>query len=299
MSIPVLSISQPVWERLRQGPLTAKVLAVFGEVCDLVTADGYVVALALPKIGNGPLSMLVAANSAVLSRFEAGMPATLSEARLQVGGSIFTLDTAHIWDPRPAWEQLRRQHPTNAARWADLRDIAARLARAGDLLALVAQGARHDTRYADAPSSGSVEDGVLAAIRTGTTHLRSGWSGDVVELRRATVQLAGVGSGLTPAGDDFLAGVMLSAWLAHAEPESLCSHIVQVAAPRTTLLSAAFLRAAARGECSEHWHMLLAMLAPEANGPMVNAVQRILSHGATSGADTLAGFLWAVDRGAL
>ncbi len=299
MSIPVLSISQPVWERLQPGPLPAKVLAVFGEVCDLVTADGCVVALVLPQIGDGPLNAVVATTSAALSRFEVGMPATLDGTRLQVGESIFSLERAHIWDPRPDWEQFRSRQPAKATKWGSLRSTAARLATVGSLLDLVAQGTARDARLGSSIPSGWVENGVLVAVQESTTHLRRGWSGDVDELRWATVQLAGLGNGLTPAGDDFLVGVMLSAWLAHPEPEPLCNHIVEIAAPRTTLLSAAFLRAAARGECSEAWHTLLAALALDTNRAVARAVRRVMSHGATSGADALAGFLWALDRVAL
>jgi hypothetical protein len=98
---------------------------------------------------------------------------------------------------------------------------------------------------------------------------------------------------LTPGGDDFLCGAMLWAWLAHSRPGSLCHAIARSAAPRTTTLSAAFLWAAARGECSAAWHRLLEALA-EGNGVgIAQAGQGVLARGATSGADTLAGFLWA------
>jgi hypothetical protein len=105
-------------------------------------------------------------------------------------------------------------------------------------------------------------------------------------------QLAGLGSGLTPAGDDFLMGVMLRAWLTHPEPEPFCQQIVEIAVPRTTTLSAALLRAASRGECSAAWHTLLTALESGAQPQLEKAVQAILSHGHTSGADILAGFLW-------
>jgi hypothetical protein len=91
-------------------------------------------------------------------------------------------------------------------------------------------------------------------------------------------------------------GAMVWAWLTHPTPEALCQALAETAAPRTTALSAAFLRAAARGECHADWHTLLAALSagPDA-AETVNismAVQHILSHGATSGADGLAGFLY-------
>ena len=108
----------------------------------------------------------------------------------------------------------------------------------------------------------------------------------------AGVGLAGLGRGLTPAGDDFLTGLMLWAWLSHSDPDSFCRSLLDVAAPRTTTLSAAFLRAATLGECSVSWHNLLAALSEGRDVEITTAVQKVLAHGATSGADTLAGFLY-------
>jgi hypothetical protein len=122
--------------------------------------------------------------------------------------------------------------------------------------------------------------------------LQEGWAGNQDRLRTAGIGLAGLGSGLTPAGDDFLTGVMLWAWLAHPNPDSFCQSLLNVAAPRTTTLSAAFIRAAARGECSDSWHVLLSTLIAEDKSAIETAVQKVLAHGATSGADTLAGFLY-------
>ena len=124
--------------------------------------------------------------------------------------------------------------------------------------------------------------------------MQEGWRGDLERLQEGAAGLAGLGGGLTPAGDDFLAGALLGIWLAHPAPEPLCRAMVKVAAPRTTTLSAAFLRAAARGECSAAWHELLAALREGRQGEISRALHEILSYGATSGADTLAGFLYLI-----
>jgi hypothetical protein len=87
-------------------------------------------------------------------------------------------------------------------------------------------------------------------------------------------------------------GMMLWAWLAQPAPRQLCRTILEVAAPRTSALSAAFLGVAAEGECSAGWHRLLDALASRTRQCVVSAVGNIVSHGHTSGADTLAGFLW-------
>ena len=105
--------------------------------------------------------------------------------------------------------------------------------------------------------------------------------------------LAGLGGGLTPAGDDFIVGVLLATWagLYGSGAEALCQPIVAAAAPLTTTLSAAYLRAAARGECMAQWHAFFeALLRSEAQA-MRAAIRALMATGHTSGADALAGFL--------
>ncbi|MGH7776155.1 MAG: DUF2877 domain-containing protein [Candidatus Dormibacterales bacterium] len=68
--------------------------------------------------------------------------------------------------------------------------------------------------------------------------------------------LAGRGPGLTPAGDDLLAGYAAGLVLFHGRL-SEARAIADAAAPRTTSLSATLLRHASRGELPEPAHALL------------------------------------------
>lgn len=70
------------------------------------------------------------------------------------------------------------------------------------------------------------------------------------------LRLAGIGEGLTPAGDDLLVGYAAGLTLWHGREEEARA-IADVAAPRTNLLSATLLRHAARGELPEPAHLLL------------------------------------------
>ena len=100
--------------------------------------------------------------------------------------------------------------------------------------------------------------------------------------------LAGRGNGLTPTGDDILIGILFAmhVW----QPRStLTSSIADIARKRTTTLSANFLRAAAAGEAVEAWHGLVSAETTA----QLNAVERILAIGATSGADAWSGFVQA------
>jgi hypothetical protein len=85
---------------------------------------------------------------------------------------------------------------------------------------------------------------------------------------------------------------MLWMWLAHPDPQPCCKAMLEAAAPRTTTFSAALLRTAAVGECSACWHRLLVVLERQEVQHLAAAVEGVLSYGHTSGADTLAGFLW-------
>ncbi len=113
---------------------------------------------------------------------------------------------------------------------------------------------------------------------------------------RGTELLAGLGVGLTPAGDDFLLGFMARIWLEPALfPPSWTarplSTIVRTVGPRTTRPGRAWLDYAARGQFAESWHDLAAALTANDPANIQHATNRILSTGATSGRDAMAGFL--------
>jgi len=113
---------------------------------------------------------------------------------------------------------------------------------------------------------------------------------DRQRLVAAAAALAGRGPGLTPAGDDFLVGVM---WGLRFRPgdgdvDILCAAIVEAAAPRTTPLSAALLRAAGAGLADSRWHALFDAL--DRGVDIATALDAVLAQGATSGADAWAGF---------
>ena len=282
------SISRPVRERLHrlcQDQSDARVLAVFERACDLVTHDGDVIALVSPQIGDGPLNVVVDGAAGLFARVHTGAPVRLEEERLWVGGLAIDLKGATGWEPRPDWATLRERRAAIASCLPLLHATCHRHTPAGSLLALLG-----------APPHGNVLAGAaFTTAREAAQALREGWEGDLERLRKGAAGLAGLGGGLTPAGDDFLTGAMLWAWLAHPTPAPLCRTLAKTAVPRTTTLSAALLRAAARGECSAPWHALLAALSEGLEGAdarITTAVQEILTHGATSGADSLAGFLY-------
>ena len=282
--ITACSISRPAHKLLQRALFTAHVLAVFDQACDLVTPDGNIIALVIPPIGNGPLNIVVDRVPGVFAPLSPGTVATRRTAILQIGDCRVHLKSATTWEPCPAWDVLRNQRDAIVRRLPTLEAVALQHAPPASLVILALQGIVVG-QTSLLPDS--------AVFHRAQEALQAGWDGNLAQLREGTIQLAGLGSGLTPAGDDFLVGVMLWAWLAHPEPHAFCHTIIQAGAPRTTTLSAAFLRAASRGECSAAWHRLLAALGSDLGGELEAATRQVISYGASSGADTLAGFLWA------
>jgi hypothetical protein len=276
------SISRSVSERVLRGPVSsAHVLAVFERACDLVTSDGDVIAVVASSVGDGPLNIVVDRDDVPFKRLAPHTLARLEQQRLQLDGLEIDLVGAAIWETRPSWPALRAAGTVGVTRLMSLARICRERCPDSSLFSLLA----------GKPAAVSSHSAVSAVARRALDDLREGWKGDVTSLREGTRELAGLGGGLTPSGDDFLAGSMLRAWMAHPRPRRLCRLVVETAADLTTILSAAFLQAAARGECSAAWHALLGALVEGSDAALTAAATEVLSHGATSGADILAGFL--------
>jgi Protein of unknown function (DUF2877) len=296
------SASRLVWALLFQsnpGLEIGKVLATFERACYLELADSSLAALVLPDVGDGPLNVVTEGDPGVFAAAAPGTPVHLAGKRLRVGELEIDLQDLRLWEPSPDWQTLRA-HTADITRCLPLMaSLALASAPEDSLLLLLSEPA--------APlSDGSVRSAALARAWQAAQSLRAGWSNSwpadsrvgpgadscLAKLTSGASQLAGLGGGLTPAGDDFLSGAMLWAWLAHPAPHDYCDALLSASITGTTTLSAAFLRAAARGECSARWHDLLRELAGESDSELAQAVQGVVALGHTSGADALAGFLW-------
>jgi len=241
-----------------------------------------VIALVAPEIDDGPLNIVLGNWPGLLSGVQAGMPVAYVPSRLVLDGLRIELEAAHTWQPCPDWEMLRGRRAAIESSLSSLESLC--LDHDPDNVLLSLLGASSPVRGRTA----------MLAQRycEAAGQLEAGWRGDKDALIEGGAALAGLGDGLTPAGDDFMVGVALWAWLAHPSPERFCSTLATAAAPRTTTLSAAFLRAAACGQCSAAWHLLLAALAEGRSAEIGRAAREVLAHGASSGMDALIGFLY-------
>jgi hypothetical protein len=112
-------------------------------------------------------------------------------------------------------------------------------------------------------------------------------------LANEAAQLIGLGPGLTPAGDDYLAGILVGLrWLGRsAQAESLWRWLEPRLAARTSAISAAHLAAAASGQMHEALHDLLDQLSAWQAPDLHPGLARLDSVGHTSGWDALAGIV--------
>jgi hypothetical protein len=280
----VRTISPPVAAWLRRNQ-AARVLSVFDQACNLIDEQGAVVALVSPRVGNGPFHAVLNQALPFRASILPGSAIRIETGRLIAGRIAVDLRPAQLWSPVPDWISLR----------ASLHQVLGRaLHLAGlvpDLHALPSSNASYG--HASAWGSGLASFPSPRAIQAARDLWTAVAAADTQGCEAAASQLAGLGPGSTPSGDDLLLGAMYASWLIHPAPEAraIANAIVAVAAPRTTSLSAAWLLAAGRGECGEAWHQLLGALGGADDAAPRAAAARILQTGASSGQEALAAFL--------
>ncbi|MDR7544695.1 MAG: DUF2877 domain-containing protein [Armatimonadota bacterium] len=275
---------------LLKGTAQGTVLAVFerGAYVDLA---GHILALTSAADGRGPLS-IVLSDRVALAPVAAGDAVRVENGVLSVGPHAVVVTGADVWDPALPQPTAPTGHMrTLRAVEAELRAGASRESVVA-LLEPPARPVRED------PGQCAAADR-LAPIRGGLEVIGRFLAGcaSVEDVTRAVASgVAGRGPGLTPSGDDLLAGVMhaITVWPHIAAPaggvrarEALAAGAIG----RTTRISAAYLRAAAGGLAAEPWHGLVRSLDRSASAVKA-AARRILAMGHTSGADALTGFCW-------
>lgn len=246
-----------------------RVLHIFDGVCNLINEHGEILSVVMTEIGNGPFNLVIG-DEAFFEHLSSQSLVSNFLNQLSVGD--FTIDTANatVWDPHPAWETLQteRNHIVDQVQRLSI------------------------TNY---PAYAGLQSPVSALLETApwdqfTSSLAAG---DVQSSSISARQLAGLGPGLTPTGDDFIMGSLHAAWIIHPLEiaQRLTVGIAETAAPLTTSLSAAWLRAAGKGEAGVLWHALFEALADSNSSQIQRGIDKILNVGATSGADALAGFI--------
>jgi len=270
------------------------VLQVHAEACNLGDSSDRVVALVAPAVGAGPFSIVVEipqGSSGFTAYLAAGDSGEQRAGSLEVGSLRVRLGGAELWQPRPPWEALREAG--SLPRWLD--ELAALLASQAPPGSL-ADGldSMLNDRVLEGANEGDLGKMALArAVEAGRKLVRGLASVDLTAASGAAGELAGLGAGLTPAGDDFLVGAMLALWSSvdPSQARRTCRTLLDAAGPKTNRLSRAWMRAAAEGEAAEAWHGLVQAVIQGEGQAVRRAGHRIIRQGHTSGADALTGYV--------
>ncbi|MGQ0668441.1 MAG: oxamate carbamoyltransferase subunit AllH family protein [Actinomycetota bacterium] len=232
------------------------VLAWFPRAC-YVSLPGGLLVLVGPTVPPGPIHLAL---DRPLPPTKTGSTVRVSGGRVAVGDRTIDVLTAVAWSgPLPSPRAVLAT--TGAAARAAL-DVAAGSALASD----------------------QFRDRALRARRA----LRAG------NLEKSADILAGLGPGLTPSGDDALAGILFAIRAAAGETIEPRAALVAGSA-RSGPIPRAFLAWAARGQALQPAHDLLLAVTAEDGEGAARAAWALGAVGETSGADFLLGLAWGLE----
>lgn len=260
----------PGVQRWLQQPTAVSLLHRFDQVINLGDAAGTIISVVQPGIGPGPFSLVVDCKRPFPTSLTPQSPTSKTSTSLCIGPLQIDLRPAKLWPPRPNWGLVRQQQ----AAWEKMLP---------DLQTAVSQNQHRLNTGSPAHFA--------RQFHTATDVLGAALAqSDAAGMETAVASLAGLGPGLTPAGDDFLLGMLLGLWATRPAVEvgEIADMVVKTAVSRTTQLSAAWLKAAAAGEATLPWHDLAK--AMQSGFGWQQPFNQILDTGATSGIAALMGF---------
>lgn len=259
-----------------------RILHVFDRACNVINERREILSVVTTQIGNGPFNLVIPRLRKSLERFPSGdvsqqtsevffnqlnveSLASIHENQLMIGNFAINTANARLWNPRPNWEMLHVKREKILKQLTQLQI----------------------TDSCETSQWDQVSDSLVSALSAALA------TADISTAKAVASRLAGLGMGLTPAGDDFIMGALYAAWIIHPADvaRALAEAIANTAAPLTTSLSAAWLRSAAKGDAGILWHQFFDALISSDPMQIQEYRDKILAVGETSGSDALAGFM--------
>ena len=270
--------------------------SVFARACNIELQGGTLVSLLAAGLGATPHGIRLQAQPAPFDTWlRQGERAILHQAMLRLpdAGVAVDLSAAARWQGAVA--AVCVQDRATACRLRALRAVLCeRAPRQGVALALL-PGANAMTSLEQALASRLSQ--LLPTLAQATRDR------DLVAMAVSAQRLVGLGPGLTPAGDDFLAGWLAALWSQAALDSDLLTLLrpfgtaLAPAVRRVHAISRQMLDEAARGCFSQILVEVTLALAGE--GDLGQAAAGALAHGHSSGADALCGLLFGYEPASL
>ena len=150
-----------------------RILHVFDRVCNLIDERREVLSIVTPGIGNGPFNLVVEEEVLFSAHINASSPVSIRENQIMLRDLTIHTARAKPWNPRPDWERL--------------------YARRDEILDQLLSLSLPDQQL---PIPNIISSSLSFALA----------SEDISTAKTTASQIAGLGIGLTPTGDDFILG---------------------------------------------------------------------------------------------
>lgn len=297
LSLRVLSHSTAIEPMLDLPTTRGSIHSVFPRAANLLLGGRLLTlhARETPCTPNG-LVLALRANQKLLGGLQPGMVFLVERGIIAIPAANLRLDLqqSQPWNPHPQLAPAVCPPEHLQAHLAFLETYLAAHASPGGLAGLAHLD--HETTIEKAAGANQP---LLQTAWTATQQLLDGISRQQLSLmREGLTMLIGLGPGLTPSGDDLLTG-LIAATLLLSEPvrqpvgfyQRLSAEALAIAYSRTNKLSITWIEYAGRGEVAEHLGRLFEALIQSDTSLLEKAAQEVLSSGATSGGDLLAGII--------
>ncbi|RZI40631.1 DUF2877 domain-containing protein [Herbaspirillum sp. HC18] len=262
----------------------ARIHSVFERVVNIETGHGRLLTLAFADADNAPESFVVNIRRWSGLGLAPGQEVRFAHGVLSLGGLLFvSLARAIPWQCRlPAY-------PANDSR------LRSNLTQAQEII--VRQGS--GIGIGDKDAARDLDTDVDRVLRRLFAQARDGLcealaAGDLVQAQPYAAQLVGLGPGLTPAGDDFLLGLLVALNIPDSpghDLRSIGNFILECAKQQTHAISFAGLRQAAAGQARESIVDLCEALLDGEPENVRPTLERVLRFGSSSGTDIALGLL--------
>lgn len=273
-------MAQPSWN-------AATIHSVFERVVNLQFAHGRLVTLACSDSDDAPGTVIAAVRGWRGFGLQAGGTARYADGMIVLGDvAVIALEHARPWHCRL---------PSFAP---DQNLLRSNLALAQDYLAQHGTGIALQTSAEKAPAKSHAGGFDPVLVRIFQHAAQQLWlalvRGDLSLAQEHACQLVGLGPGLTPAGDDFLMGLLAVLNIPGSpayDLRQLGDAVVESAALRTHAISLAGLHHAASGRVTARVVRLCEALMQDSPTTMRAALQHVLQMGSSSGTDMATGVL--------
>lgn len=250
----------------------------------------HLVSLVAPDIGSGPLNIVLPSPACAGDTLTL-TPELLAGRRFRSGVSAAKPDRSRVTRNLDVLESVlvEEAHPKSLAFLLDERRV--ERFRSGFERASAEQMRRGVDRLFRVGRARCARRGARSRLRCASP------SQGASALPQAIRLLAGCGFGLTPSGDDFLAGTLVAMNVFRASRRLIQS--VCRAALGTNDLSNAFLRMARDGRMTQKQRALVLAVLRGSVAGVRTAARKVLQVGETSGADWATGFVVTARNGVL